>query len=131
MGNYRRIVGPHEIWWATFTGYGNGYCLAPGSNYVVLKSRFGRYLTPKSNGEVRADGRSIGPYQKWRVIYTGRGKGGWNIVKGNLYVVLKSKYGRYSVAENSGGVHDYWNSLEARVGPKAKWIGIGSSLGPT
>ena len=69
-----RRVGPYQRFTVIFTGYGrNGRGLAPGSSYVVIKSRFGRYLTPRSNGIVRCDSRIIGPYQKWRVIYTGRG----------------------------------------------------------
>ena len=48
-----------------------------------------------SNGRVWSDAIAIGPDQKWKYVYTGRGKDGWNIVKGDQYVVLRSRFGRY------------------------------------
>ena len=77
-----------------------------------------------SNGRVRADATAIGPDQKWSYVYTGRGKNGWNIVKGNQYVVLKSRFGKYLVAEANGVV----NANRVKVGPWEKWQGMGTRV---
>ena len=95
MRTDRTTVGNNEKWTVIFTGYGrNGYGLAPGSTHVVIRSRYGRYLTPKLDGRVRADTTIIGPDKKWFITFTRRGKNGWNNVIGSQYAVLKIRFGR-------------------------------------
>ena len=56
------IAGIDERFTVIFTGFGKkGKGLAPGSSYVVLISSYKRVLTPRRNGKVKADAKTIGP----------------------------------------------------------------------
>ena len=58
----RSSAGINEKWKVIFTGFGKkGKGLAPGSSYVVLISSYKRVLTPRRNGKVKADVKTIGP----------------------------------------------------------------------
>ena len=48
------------------------------------------------------------------------------MVSGNQYVLLKSRFGRYLVAESNGVV----NANRVRVGPWEKWQGMGGRVRP-
>ena len=82
-----------------------------------MKSWHGRFLTARSNNRCYATSTRAGPNEYFDIVFTGRGKGGWNLVPGFSYVALRTRYGRYIRGLNTGRVDCH----SIVVGPWEKW----------